>query len=80
MGIITMLDGFLRQLDTAETQEQFDQALQGAIIPIGLLMMQSIGKGIGAPKKPVAPSASFAKKVAAAFLCASMFDRLAPLE
>ena len=49
MGIITMLDGILTQLNTAETQEQFDQALQGAMIPIGLLMMQSMGEGIGTP-------------------------------
>ena len=49
MGMITMVDGILTQLKTAETQEQFDQALQGAMIPIGLLMMQSMGEGIGAP-------------------------------
>ena len=49
MGMITMIDGILTQLKTAETQEQFDQALQGAMIPIGLLMMQSMGEGIGAP-------------------------------
>ena len=55
MGMITMLDGILTQLNTAETQEQFDQALQGAMIPIGLLMMQSMGEGIGAPEIPVAP-------------------------
>ena len=55
MGMITMLDGILTQLNTAKTQEQFDQALQGAMIPIGLLVMQSMGEGIGAPTKPVAP-------------------------
>ena len=55
MGMITMLDGILTQLNTAKTQEQFDQALQGAMIPIGLLVMQSKGEGIGAPTKPVAP-------------------------
>jgi hypothetical protein len=55
MGMITMLDGILTQLNTAETQEQFDQALQGAIIPIGLLMMQNMGEGIGAPEIPAAP-------------------------
>ena len=54
MGMITMLDGILTQLNTAETQEQFDQALQGAMIPIGLLMMQIMGEGIGVPTKPVA--------------------------
>ena len=55
MGMITMVDGILTQLKTAETQEQFDQALQGAMIPIGLLVMQSMGEGIGAPAKPAAP-------------------------
>ncbi|MEC8219775.1 MAG: hypothetical protein VX014_04015 [Verrucomicrobiota bacterium] len=54
MGMITMLDGILTQLNTAKTQEQFDQALQGAMIPIGLLVMQSMGEGIGAPTKPAA--------------------------
>ncbi len=55
MGMITMVDGILTQLKNAETQEQFDQALQGAMIPIGLLMMQNMGEGIGAPEIPVAP-------------------------
>ena len=54
MGMITMLDGILTQLNNAKTQEQFDQALQGAMIPIGLLVMQSMGEGIGAPTKPTA--------------------------
>ncbi|MEC8279331.1 MAG: hypothetical protein VXZ88_02140 [Verrucomicrobiota bacterium] len=54
MGMITMLDGILTQLNNAKTQEQFDQALQGAMIPIGLLVMQSMGEGIGAPTKPAA--------------------------
>ena len=40
MGMITMVDGILTQLEMAETQEQFDQALQGAMMPIGILMMQ----------------------------------------
>ena len=55
MGMITMLDGILTQLNTTKTQEQFDQVLQGAMIPIGLLVMQSMGEGIGAPAKPAAP-------------------------
>lgn len=55
MGMITMVDGILTQLEKAETQEQFDQALQGAMMPIGLLMMQSMGEGIGAPEMPVVP-------------------------
>ena len=55
MGIITMLDGILTQLNTADNQEQFDQTLQGAMIPIGLFMMQGMVEGIGAPTKPVSP-------------------------
>lgn len=59
MGVITMLEGVLTQLEAAETQEQFDQALQGAMMPImGLMMMQGgMGGGQGAPSSmpPVAP-------------------------
>jgi len=61
MGAITMFEGILTQLEAAETQEQFDQALQGAMMPImGLMMMQG-GMGGGqsapmpAPAMPVAP-------------------------
>ena len=43
MGMITMLDGILTELEEAETQEQFDQALRGAMMPIGMLMMQGMG-------------------------------------
>jgi hypothetical protein len=43
MGVITMLDGILTQLEKAETQEQFDQALRGAMMPIGMLIMQGMG-------------------------------------
>jgi hypothetical protein len=43
MGMITMLDGILTQLEKAETQEQFDQALRGAMMPIGMLIMQGMG-------------------------------------
>lgn len=51
MGVIAMLDGVLTQIEAAETQEQFDQALQGAMMPImGLMMMQ--GGGMGAPAAP----------------------------
>jgi hypothetical protein len=49
MGMITMLDGILTQLEKAETQEQFDQALRGAMMPIGMLIMQGMGEGIGMP-------------------------------
>ena len=43
MGVITMLDGILTQLEKAETQEQFDQALRGAMMPIGMLIIQGMG-------------------------------------
>ncbi|WP_269526248.1 hypothetical protein [Coraliomargarita parva] len=52
MGVLTMFTGVLDQLDAAETQQQFDTALQGAMMPImGLMMM---GQGGGA--QPMAPS------------------------
>jgi uncharacterized membrane protein HdeD (DUF308 family) len=55
MGIILMLEGVLTQIEAAENQEQFDQALQGAMMPImGLMMMQ--GGGMGAPTAPAAPA------------------------
>ena len=55
MGVITMLEGVLTQVEAAETQEQFDQALQGAMMPImGLMMMQG-GMGGGAPS-PAMPT------------------------
>lgn len=58
--VITMLDGVLNQIEAAETQEQFDQALQGAMMPLmGLMMMQqNMGGGQqGAPsmQMPTAP-------------------------
>lgn len=54
MGVITMFEGVLTQIEAAETQEQFDQALQGAMMPImGLMMMQ--GGGMGAPAAPAMP-------------------------
>lgn len=57
MGVIAMLDGVLTQIEAAETQEQFDQALQGAMMPImGLMMMQ--GGGMGAPAAPQMPGSS----------------------
>jgi hypothetical protein len=43
MGMITMLDGILTQLEKAETQEQFDQALRSSMMPIGMLIMQGMG-------------------------------------
>jgi hypothetical protein len=55
MGMITMVDGILTQLESAQTQEQFDQALQGAMMPIGMLMMQGMGGEMDAPAMPTAP-------------------------
>ncbi len=59
LGVIAMFEGVLAQVESAETQEQFDQALQGAMMPImGLMMMQGgMGSGQSAPAIPVAPSA-----------------------
>ncbi|MDQ8209213.1 hypothetical protein QEH52_16930 [Coraliomargarita sp. SDUM461003] len=57
MGMITMFEGILTQIEAAETQEQFDQALQGAMMPImGLMMMQGGMGGGSAPAMPVAPT------------------------
>lgn len=53
MSVITMLDGVLSQIDAAETQEQFDQALQGAMMPIMGLMMMQQGMGGSAPHPPM---------------------------
>ena len=48
-----MVEGVLTQIEAAETQEQFDQALQGAMMPLmGIMMM---GQGMGAPAAPVTP-------------------------
>lgn len=60
MGVLTMLDGVLTQLEAAETQEQFDQAGQAAMMPLmGLMMMsQSMGGGMDAPAPmPPVPAA-----------------------
>lgn len=54
IGIMTMVEGILTQLEVAETQEQFDQALQGAMMPLmGLMMMQG---GMGNGSAPAAPT------------------------
>ena len=40
MGVLTMIDGTLTQIESAETQEQFDQSLKGAVMPfVGMMMM-----------------------------------------
>jgi len=60
MGVLTMIDGVLAQIEAAETQAQFDQAVQGAMMPLmGLMMMgQGMGGGMSAPAvpSPTAPS------------------------
>jgi len=53
MGVLTMIDGVLAQIAAAETQEQFDQSLKGAMMPLmGLMMM---GQGMGGSAAPAAP-------------------------
>ena len=53
MGVLTMLDGVLAQIAAAETPEQFDQSLKGAMMPLmGLMMM---GQGMGGSAAPAAP-------------------------
>lgn len=50
--VIGMIDGVLTQLEGAETQQQFDQALQGAMMPLMGLMMMGQQGGMGAPAAP----------------------------
>lgn len=51
LSVILMVEGVLTQIEAAQTQEQFDQALQGAMLPLmGIMMM---GQGMGAPSVPV---------------------------
>lgn len=60
LSIFAMIEGVLTQIEAAETQEQFDQALQGAMMPVMGLMMMSQGMGESGgmpPSMPVAPSA-----------------------
>jgi len=47
MGVLGMMDGVVTQLETAETQQQFDQALQQAMMPLMGLMMMGQGMGGG---------------------------------
>ena len=47
-----MIDGVLSQIEAAETQQQFDQSLQGAMMPLmGLMMM---GQQMSPPSAPPA--------------------------
>ena len=53
MSVLAMIDGVLAQIAAAENQQQFDQSLQGAMMPLmGLMMM---GQGMGGGAAPVAP-------------------------
>lgn len=52
LGIFAMMEGVLTQIEAAETQEQFDQALQGAMMPVMGLMMMGQGMGGDAPAMP----------------------------
>ena len=60
LGVFAMIDGVLSQIEAAETQEQFDQALQGAMMPLMGLMMMGQGMGGGAPAMPAMPMAPVA--------------------
>ena len=55
LQVVGMLDGVLTQIEAAETQEQFDQALQGAMMPIMGLMMMQQNMGGGQPSAPAMP-------------------------
>lgn len=55
LGVLTMFDGVLNQLESAETQAEFDQALQGAMMPIMGLMMMGQGGGMGPSMGPQTP-------------------------
>lgn len=52
LGVFAMMDGVFTQIEAAETQEQFDQALQGAMMPIMGLLMMGQGMGGGQPAMP----------------------------
>ncbi|MFU8847365.1 MAG: hypothetical protein ACNA77_01425 [Opitutales bacterium] len=55
LAVFAMFDGVLAQIEAAKTQEQFDQAIQGAMMPImGLMMM---GQGMGGGAAPAMPGA-----------------------
>lgn len=44
MSAFTMADALLTQLDSAQTQEEFDQALENGMMPIFLLIAQAMGE------------------------------------
>lgn len=55
MQVVGMLNGVLTQIEAAETQEQFDQALQGAMMPLMGLMMMQQNMGGGQQSAPAMP-------------------------
>jgi hypothetical protein len=55
MGVFRMIEGVLAQIEAAETQEQFDQALQGAMMPMMGLMMMFQGIASDGPAAPAMP-------------------------
>lgn len=55
MQVVNMLNGVLTQIEAAETQEQFDQALQGAMMPLMGLMMMQQNMGGGQQSAPAMP-------------------------
>ncbi len=56
LSVFAMIDGVLAQIEAAQTQEQFDLALQGAMMPImGMLMMGGFGADADAAPMPAMP-------------------------
>lgn len=47
LNTLTMFDSVLEQIEAAETQQEFDQAVQGAMMPVMGLMMMGQGMGGG---------------------------------
>lgn len=58
LQLVGMLNGVLSQIEAAESQEQFDQALQGAMMPMMGLMMMQQNMGGGQQAAPAMPMPS----------------------
>lgn len=59
LSVIAMVEGVLGQIEAAETQQAFDQALKGAMMPLmGLMMMGQNSGGGTAPSPAPAPGAA----------------------
>lgn len=54
--ILGVLEGVLTGIESAETQEAFDQALQSATLPLMGILMMSGQSGFGMPAAPVPPT------------------------